>query len=137
DSPPLVFVEDDADRWHLEANQACEAAKMRGAFRGYLVRNGDARSDFDAAELIYGELIANCVLHAPGPVQVTFRWSERTLRVADSCERLQYWPFSPSNYCAEATHHGYRILRALVPCVRVSRVPGGTCASVVLPVFHA
>ncbi len=137
DSPPLLFVDDDADGWHLETNHACEAAKMRGAFRAYLERGADPVSDFDAAELIYGELIANCAQHAPGPLGVTFRWCDRTLHVIDASERLRSWPFSPSDYCAESTHHGYHILRALASCVRLSRVPGGgTCASVVLPVLR-
>ena len=132
-----VLVEDDEDRWRLDTTEAREAARFRHAFRDYLEAYGHPASDFEAAEAVFGELVANCVHHAPGRVRVEFRWSDSTLTVVDSCERLRTWPFSPGDCSAEATHHGYTILSALTARVKLASEPdGGTRATVVLPVLH-
>jgi anti-sigma regulatory factor (Ser/Thr protein kinase) len=52
-------VEDDADR----------VLRQRRAFRDCLEWLAESPSDVDAAELIYGELVANTVRHAGGAVE--------------------------------------------------------------------
>jgi anti-sigma regulatory factor (Ser/Thr protein kinase) len=128
-------VEQDARHWALAAD-AAQALRWRHAFRAYLVAFGHPASDFHGAELVYGELLANCVRHAPGPVRVEFRWADLTLVVVDARERLRSWPFSPEDWIGEATHHGFALLNALVARLHLAREPGGgTRASVVLPVL--
>ena len=127
---------DDASGWHMEASNALDAARMRHAFRDYLLAYGHPASDVDAAEAIFGELIANCAHHAPGRVRAEFSWHDSTLSVTDDSDRLRTWPFSTHDPGAEITHHTYSILCALTSRVLLGRHPqGGTRASVVLPVL--
>jgi anti-sigma regulatory factor (Ser/Thr protein kinase) len=130
-----LAVEADARRWLLSADDPRDAACMRGAFRDYLEQYADPASDFDAAETVYGELVANCVTHAPDAVRIEFRWHDRTLVVTDAADRLQHWPFSPDDMRAEATHHAYALISAFTDRIHLTRdAGGGTRASVVLPV---
>jgi anti-sigma regulatory factor (Ser/Thr protein kinase) len=129
-------VDADARHWALAAD-ARDALRLRHAFRAYLEARGHPASDFHAAEVVYGELLANCVRHAPGPVRVEFRWADATLAVTDRSDRLRSWPFSPEDWAAETTHHGYALVSRLARRVHLARAPhGGTRASVVLPVLR-
>jgi len=133
-----LLLEDDGERWTLAAPEAREGARLRHAFRDYLEAFGDPASDFDAAEAVYGELVGNCVRHAPGPIRIEFRWNDATLIVIDACDRLRTWPFSPDDTREESTHHAYAIVARLTGRLHVTRdVDGGTRASVVLPVVRA
>jgi hypothetical protein len=133
-----LTVQDDARVWLLVATEAKEALRMRHAFRDYLETYGDPNSDFDAAEAVYGELVANCAKHAPGAIHVEFRWDDMSLSIVDASDRLRHWPFSPDDTAAESTHHAYAIVRALSLHLHVTRDGvGGTRASVVLPVAPA
>lgn len=133
-----VRVEDDAAFWRLVATEAREGLRLRHAFRDYLEAYGDPSSDFDAAETVYGELVANCAKHAPGSIRIEFRWDSSTLAVIDDCDRLRIWPFSAGDTSEEATHHAFAIVSALSARVHVTRHgEHGTRASVVLPVLPA
>jgi hypothetical protein len=136
--PVRVTVEDDAAVWRLVATEAREGLRLRHAFRDYLEAYGDPAGDFDAAESVYGELVANCAMHAPGSIRIEFRWSDSTLTVTDDWDRLRLWPFSAGDTAAETTHHAFAIVNALTGRVRVTRDgEHGTRASVVLPVNPA
>lgn len=129
---------DDADGWSLTVPDALEAARSRGTFRLYLESKGHPASDFHAAESAYGELIANCACHAPGPLRVEFRWDDSTLTVIDAHDRLRCWPFSEDDFEAESTHHSYALLCAFTARVHISREHGGgTRVQVTLPVRRA
>jgi len=131
-------VEADPRRWALRAAEPRDAARMRPAFRAYLESDGDPSSDFDAAEAVYGELIANCILHAPAEIRVEFHWHDRTLVVIESEDRLRSWPFSLDDMRAETTHHAYALISAFTDRIHLMRdAGGGTRASVVLPVTRA
>ena len=133
-----LVVEADARRWSLTAADPKGAARMRGAFRDYLETYADATSDFLAAEAVYGELVANCIAHAPSEIRIEFRWHDRTLVVVDRTDRLRAWPFSSEDMRAEATHHGFALITAFTGRTHVTRdAGGGTRASVVLPVAPA
>ncbi len=133
-----VTVEDDAAVWRLVTTEAREGLRLRHAFRDYLEAYGDPASDFDAAETVYGELVANCAKHAPGSLRIEFRWHDSTLVVIDDCDRLRLWPFSAGDTATETTHHAFAIVNALTGRVHVTRHgEHGTRASVVLPVFPA
>lgn len=133
-----LVLEDDERGWRCEVTEARAAARLRHAFRDYLEAFGDPRSDMQAAESIFGELIANCAHHAPGPLHIAFRWSDSTLTVTDRCDRLRTWPYSPGDISAETTQLGYTIVNALSARVVLARDPhGGTRATIVLPVLPA
>ena len=133
-----LLVEEDERGWKLGASDAREAARLRRTFRAYLEHYGHPASDFDAAEAVYGELVSNCVHHAPGAIGVTFRWEDRTLEVIDSHDRLRLWPFSDEDPGAESTHHAYALISAYTGRIHLTRNPGGgTRTCVVLPVMHA
>jgi len=132
---PHVTVEDDATLWRLVSSEAKEGLRLRHAFRDYLEAYGDPSSDFDAAEAVFGELVANCVRHAPGSIRVEFRWEDATLVIVDEADRLRDWPFSRDDTAAESTHHAYAIVSALTGRLRLTREGNGTRASVVLPVI--
>ncbi|HYZ17883.1 MAG TPA: hypothetical protein VE591_15840 [Candidatus Acidoferrum sp.] len=127
----------DSGGWSLRAGDALDAARLREAFRLYLEEHGHPASDFHAAESAYGELVANCAQHAPGPLRVEFRWDDATLTVTDAHDRLRTWPFSSCEVAEETTLHGYALLSALTARVHLSRDPeGGTRAQVTLPVLR-
>ena len=131
-------VEADARRWALSAADAKDAARMRGAFRDYLEQYADPASDLHAAEAVFGELVANCIAHAPAEIRMEFRWHDRTLVVVDAADRLRHWPFSLDDMRAEATHHAYALISAFTDRIHLTRdAGGGTRASVVLPVTRA
>jgi anti-sigma regulatory factor (Ser/Thr protein kinase) len=133
-----LVVDADPHRWALSAADAKDAARKRGAFREYLEQHGDPASDFDAAEAVYGELIGNCIVHAPSDIRVEFRWHDRTLMVVDGEDRLRAWPFSLDDMRAEMTHHAYALISAFTDRIHLTRdAGGGTRASVVLPVMRA
>jgi hypothetical protein len=133
-----LAVEADARRWALSADDPKDAACMRGAFRDYLEQYADPASDLDAAEAVYGELVANCVAHAPHAVRIEFRWFDRSLVVVDAEDRLRHWPFSAGDMRAEATHHAYALISAFTDRIHLTRdAGGGTRASVVLPVWRS
>ena len=133
-----LVVDADARRWTLSASDAKDAARMRRAFRAYLADFADPASDLDAAEAVFGELVTNCVAHAPSDIRIEFRWHDRTLVVVDGADRLHSWPFSSDDMRAEATHHGFALICAFTDRIHLARdAGGGTRASVVLPVSRA
>jgi hypothetical protein len=132
-----VVLEEDEEGWRLDTTVAKEAGRLRRAFREYLEAYGHPAGDFDAAELLYGELVANCVEHAPGRLRIEFRWYDSTLTVIDTSDRLRTWPFSAHDACPETTIHSFTILTSLTARVQLARESsGGTRASVVLPVLR-
>ncbi len=133
-----LVVDADARRWTLSASDAKDAARMRGAFRAYLEDFADPASDLHAAEAVFGELVANCIAHAPSEIRMEFRWHDRTLVVIDVADRLRSWPFSVDDMRSESTHHAYALISAFTDRIHVTRdAGGGTRASVVLPVTRA
>ncbi len=133
-----LVVEADPRRWLLRAADARDAARMRGAFRDYLEQYADSGSDLHAAEAVFGELVANCIAHAPAEIRMEFRWHDRTLVMIDGADRLRTWPFSLDDMRAEATHHAYALISAFTDRIHLARdASGGTRASVVLPVNRA
>ena len=133
-----LVVEADARRWALSASDAKDAARMRGAFRDYLEQDADRASDLHGAEAVFGELVANCIAHAPAEIRMEFRWHDRTLVVVESADRLRTWPFSSDDMRAEATHHAYALISAFADRIHLTRdAGGGTRASIVLPVARA
>ncbi|HEV8020108.1 MAG TPA: ATP-binding protein [Candidatus Lustribacter sp.] len=71
--------------WHLEIPDSTNALHQREQFVQYLEACG-ATGDYAAAELIFGEIVGNAMIHAPGPIAVSVEWTNgsATLRVSDA-----------------------------------------------------
>lgn len=64
-------------QWAFDTSNEIDAHRLRREFIELLRKEGTG--DFDAAELIYGELIGNVVRHAPGRVTVSLDWHKDAL----------------------------------------------------------
>lgn len=62
--------------WHFESDDAAGAADARVAFVAHLQRRDIDPDLVTIAELVFGELVANVVRHAPGPVEIDLTWRE-------------------------------------------------------------
>jgi anti-sigma regulatory factor (Ser/Thr protein kinase) len=60
--------------WYFEAQDAGDARRQRRDFVDYLRTYGECNDDYEAAEVIYGEMVSNVVRHSPGPIQVSVDW---------------------------------------------------------------
>ncbi|HEY4439949.1 MAG TPA: SpoIIE family protein phosphatase [Candidatus Elarobacter sp.] len=56
--------------WHFTAGDAASTDHARGEFVEQLRRRGLDEASVAAAALVFGELVANVVRHAPGPIEV-------------------------------------------------------------------
>jgi PAS domain S-box-containing protein len=68
DTAILTLRADGLEHWRFGASDALAAEPARRRLRAWLETK--TTGDFEAAELIYGELIGNVVRHAPGPVGI-------------------------------------------------------------------
>lgn len=64
----------DASGFSFAIEDAAFGHHARIAFRRYLDAYTTPDSDRDAAELIFGELVANVARHAPGPLEARLTW---------------------------------------------------------------
>lgn len=71
--------------WYFEVPDSSSALRRRPDFVRYLRSYGADGEDYEAAELIFGEIVANAMVHAPGPLEVLVDWPEgrATLHVSD------------------------------------------------------
>lgn len=78
-------MEDEMPTWYLEIPDSTSALHQREPFLEYLESCG-ASGDYAAAELIFGEIVGNAMIHAPGPIAVSVDWADgcATLRVTDA-----------------------------------------------------
>lgn len=63
----------DVPAWRLDIDDSTGALHQREAFVAYL-KACRAVGDYAAAEIIFGEIVANAMIHAPGPIAVTVEW---------------------------------------------------------------
>jgi anti-sigma regulatory factor (Ser/Thr protein kinase) len=127
--------------WYVDTADAEAVRGLREQFVDYLQRHATPQSDVWAAELAFGELLANTVEHAAGPVWVSVGWSQRqpVLTVHDL----------GSGFDLTATHlespdslresgRGLFLVNHLADELRVAaKRAGGTRLSVRLPVSRA
>jgi anti-sigma regulatory factor (Ser/Thr protein kinase) len=121
-------VEDEADR----------VLRQRRAFRDCLTSIAEPASDVDAAELIYGELVANTVRYANGAVEVRLELVDHyppTLVVRDHGPGLRCHPWTPRRDPYAESGRGLGIVELLAHNVAVDQPEGGgTVIRAVLPV---
>jgi anti-sigma regulatory factor (Ser/Thr protein kinase) len=78
-------MEKTVPNWYFEVTDSTSALRRRPEFVRYLRSYGADGEDYAAAELIFGEIVGNAVVHAPGPLEVLVDWPDgrATLHVSD------------------------------------------------------
>lgn len=122
--------------WSCVRSDARDATGARREVRAFLADLADeSSSDLDGTEVIVGELIANVIRHAPGPIGVYCSWhGERaTLVVADRGPGIPSVRGVPDGGCEAG--RGLLIVEALAVAFTVERAtPFGSRVVVELPV---
>ena len=125
--------------WSFQCEDARRAENVRAHFLTFLQTFAASSSDFAAAELIFGELIANVVRYAPGRVAIRVEWQEASpvLSVQDQGKGFTpnfALPQDPLSECGR----GLFLVSTLGRGVEVVSGKGyGTTVSVRLPVTRA
>jgi anti-sigma regulatory factor (Ser/Thr protein kinase) len=122
--------------WQFDRGDEVATSTLQGELMARLRRDGDPDGDFDAAELIVGELMSNIVRHARSPIRVRLDWSSDfpRLTVAES-DRYAHPPIElPSDPLAESGR-GLFIVQALAKDFAVvDDSATGTQAQATLPI---
>jgi anti-sigma regulatory factor (Ser/Thr protein kinase) len=129
----------DAVSWDVDASDPRSAAAVRAQFMTFLSRFVDAETDLFPAELILGELLANAVEHAPGPVHVELAWrgDEPFLTVRDSGRGFQPRARLPEDAFSESGRGLFLVSAFATSVTSETRLEGGTDVCVVLPFTRA
>jgi len=125
--------------WSFQCEDARRAEHVRAHFLTFLQTFAASNSDFAAAELIFGELIANVVRYAPGRVAIRVEWHETSpvLSVQDHGQGFAPTFALPEDPLAESGR-GLFLVSTLGRSVEVDSCGGrGTTVSVMLPVSRA
>jgi serine phosphatase RsbU (regulator of sigma subunit)/anti-sigma regulatory factor (Ser/Thr protein kinase) len=125
----------DAVSWDVDASDPSSAAAVRTQFIVFLRRFVDAGTDLFPAELILGELLANAVEHAPGPVHVELVWrgEEAMLTVRDNGRGFQPRARLPEDVFSESGRGLFLVSAFARSVTSETRLEGGTDVCVVLP----
>jgi signal transduction histidine kinase len=119
-------------------DRAEQVLRERRAFRAQLDAMAEPPSDVDAAELIYGELVANTVRYARGEVEVRLELVDHdppVLVVRDHGPGLHCRPWQPRRDPFAESGRGLAIVGMLARDVDVSAAAGGgTVIRATLPV---
>jgi anti-sigma regulatory factor (Ser/Thr protein kinase) len=121
--------------WSLVREDAKEAFRARQGVRDFLSEQADPSSDLAAAELIVGELVANVILHAPGPIGIYVAWEEdgAMLVVSDRGRGIPALRSVPTASCEAG--RGLLLVHSLARSVSIDTVQGqGSRVIVKLPV---
>lgn len=138
---PLAFAAPSrykrAVEWAFDSSSEVDAHRLRREFMELLRKNGTG--DFDAAELIYGELIGNAVRHAPGRITVRLDWRDDapSLTVHDQGASFADVATLPDDPMAESGR-GLYIVKQLACDLHIDDIAAdGSTVTAVLPVHRA
>jgi serine phosphatase RsbU (regulator of sigma subunit) len=123
------------DRWTFASDDRKTAQGTRRAVVARLRQLGGPQ-EWEPAELILGELIANVTRHAPGQADLALEWSgdHPVLHVIDRGSGYSAEFESPADLLSESGR-GLWLIKALGAHLSVTPIPGfGTHTRVVLPV---
>jgi PAS domain S-box-containing protein len=113
--------------WHFQSDDAINASDARFAFVAHLERRSVDPELIARAELVFGELVANVVRHAPGPIEIELTWQggRPLLAVRDRGPRFEMQdPKLPENALAEGGR-GLFLIANLASLPAVTARPGG------------
>ena len=118
--------------------EGLRAAEVRRTIVAHLKREATVDSDFGAAELIVGELLANVVKYAPGPFHIELFW-ERGSAIFEIRDYGQGFAFPrPQPTPDQPGGHGLHLAAKLARELIVRRVDDrGNLVRAVLPVTRA
>jgi anti-sigma regulatory factor (Ser/Thr protein kinase) len=123
--------------WKVE-DEAERVLEHRRAFRERVSELAAPASDVDAAELIYGELVANAMRYARGAVEARLELEdheEPILVVRDHGPGLRVYPWPPHRDPFAESGRGLAIVELLARHVHVAPAEdGGTVVRATLPV---
>jgi anti-sigma regulatory factor (Ser/Thr protein kinase) len=110
------------ESWSFEAENAYAAQDARTEFINYLREHIVDEAAIDQAELVFGELMANVVRHAPGPVSVYVDWrgADPVVHVIDRGPAFRVKAKLPDAYCE--TGRGLYLIRSSSADVFVERI---------------
>lgn len=124
--------------WKVE-DEADSVLRQRRVFRERLASLSAPFSDVDAAELIYGELVANTVRYAKGAVEVRLELVDSqppVLVVRDHGPGMRIRPWTPRRDPFAESGRGLGIVELLARDVAVGDADGGgTVVRATLPVI--
>ncbi|GAC1393048.1 MAG: hypothetical protein NVSMB31_11910 [Vulcanimicrobiaceae bacterium] len=123
--------------WKYTALDARQGQKVRREFLHLLRTYGAPKSDFAAAELICGELLANAIRYAPGTIELHLDWDEvqPVLTVVDEGKGFVPNFESPADF--QEHGRGMYIISALSSNICVDSTSKGTEISATLPVWRS
>jgi serine phosphatase RsbU (regulator of sigma subunit)/anti-sigma regulatory factor (Ser/Thr protein kinase) len=125
----------DAVSWDVDASDPSSASAVRTQFTSFLSRFVAPDADLFPAELILGELLANAVEHAPGPVHVELAWRGDApfLIVRDNGDGFQPRARLPEDLFSESGRGLFLVSALATSVTSTTRLEGGTDVCVVLP----
>ncbi len=122
--------------WQFRADDALDALRMRAVVQAFFDAEADEGSDVYGAVIVFGELVANVVRHAPGAISVRIEWpaaGPAMLYVDDWGPGVR--SVQTSSDPMRESGRGIEIVRALAREVHIVSAPiGGTHVSAALPV---
>ncbi|MGZ3497970.1 MAG: ATP-binding protein [Vulcanimicrobiaceae bacterium] len=122
--------------WQFRSADASRALGARHAFLEFIREACTAHSDCDAAEIVFGELVANVIQHAPGPIEITVRSDARGLVTLDVCDTGVGFAIAPAlPLGGSESGRGLYIISRLCPHLSSARTITGNRVRVVLPVI--
>jgi len=112
------------ERWSFAAENAKAAQDARQEFRRYLKRLAASSDEIAQAEIIFGELVANVVRHAPGAIEIEVDWTGRfpDLHVIDRGTGFKHMRALPE--LLSESGRGLFLVRRLARRFEVERIPG-------------
>jgi anti-sigma regulatory factor (Ser/Thr protein kinase) len=120
--------------WNFHAVEAKRALRLRASFGAFLHDSCTSDSDFDGAKIVLGELVANVVRHAPGPIDISLRNDDNAiiLDVSDTGRGFEMAPSLPP--LSSESGRGLYLVSHLCKTVSVIHHNGRTTVSAQLPV---
>jgi len=120
----------------FRADDALDVLRMRSAVEAFFDEAADETSDVAGALLVFGELVANVVRHAPGAIAVRIDWpiDGPVMLYVDDCGPGPSRAPEQSEDPLRESGRGIDIVRALSRGVKIVATPtGGTHVSAELP----
>lgn len=139
DDAAILIVAFPRTTWRFYADHARAANDARRSFIEHLRVEASQTSEVDAAEIIFGELVANVVRHAPGPIDIALEWIDgnAVLHVTDRGSGFNFQSRRRADILKEAGR-GLWLVERFGGKIGVERIAGyGTHVRVVLPVERA
>lgn len=133
----MARIAEKPERWYFEASEATAALRQRPEFVRYLHTYGRDSDAYEDAELIFGELVGNVMLHAPGAIEILVDWPDRRAMLYVTDEGLPMpLHIAPPVDPFDEHGRGLLIVETLAPKLTSTVYPGfGKMVGAALPVW--